>query len=57
VPSFGPHKIRHAAACGLLAAGAPMEEISQLLRHAQQRTTAIYANPRELHQMGEVCAV
>lgn len=43
VPSFGPHKIRHAAACGLLAAGAPMEEISQLLRHAQQRTTAIYA--------------
>jgi len=43
VPPFGPHKIRHAAACGLLAAGAPMEEISQLLRHAQQRTTAIYA--------------
>jgi integrase/recombinase XerD len=43
VPSFGPHRIRHAAACGLLAAGAPMEEISQLLRHAQQRTTAIYA--------------
>jgi integrase/recombinase XerD len=43
VPSFGPHGIRHAAACGLLAAGASMEEIGQLLRHAQQRTTAIYA--------------
>lgn len=43
VPSFGPHQIRHAAACGLLAAGAPLEEIGQLLRHAQQRTTAIYA--------------
>jgi integrase/recombinase XerD len=43
VARFGPHRIRHAAACGLLAAGAPMEEISQLLRHAQQRTTAIYA--------------
>jgi integrase/recombinase XerD len=43
VPRFGPHRVRHAAACGLLAAGAPMEEISQLLRHAQQRTTAIYA--------------
>ena len=43
VPRFGPHKIRHAAACGLLAAGASMEEIGQLLRHAQQRTTAIYA--------------
>ena len=43
VARFGPHRIRHAAACGLLAAGASMEEIGQLLRHAQQRTTAIYA--------------
>jgi integrase/recombinase XerD len=43
VPRFGPHRIRHAAACDLLAAGASMEEIGQLLRHAQQRTTAIYA--------------
>jgi integrase/recombinase XerD len=43
VPRFGPHRIRHTAACGLLAAGASMEEIGQLLRHAQQRTTAIYA--------------
>lgn len=43
VPPFGPHKIRHAAACELLAAGASLEEIGQLLRHAQQRTTAIYA--------------
>lgn len=40
---FGPHGMRHAAACDLLAAGASMEEIGQLLRHAQQRTTAIYA--------------
>jgi integrase/recombinase XerD len=43
VARFGPHGIRHAAACDLLAAGASMEEIGQLLRHAQQRTTAIYA--------------
>jgi site-specific recombinase XerD len=43
VARFGPHRIRHAAACGLLGAGASMEEIGQLLRHAQQRTTAIYA--------------
>ena len=43
VSRFGPHRIRHAAACGLLAVGAPMEEIGQLLRHAQHRTTAIYA--------------
>lgn len=43
VARFGPHRIRHAAACGLLQAGASMEEIGQLLRHAQERTTAIYA--------------
>jgi len=43
VPRFGPHGMRHAAACDLLAAGASMEEIGQLLRHAQERTTAIYA--------------
>jgi len=43
VPRFGPHGMRHATACDLLAAGASMEEIGQLLRHAQQRTTAIYA--------------
>lgn len=43
IARFGPHRIRHAAACGLLDSGASMEEIGQLLRHAQQRTTAIYA--------------
>jgi site-specific recombinase XerD len=43
VSRFGPHGIRHRVACDLLAAGASMEEIGQLLRHAQQRTTAIYA--------------
>ena len=43
-PRFGPHGMRHAAAArDLLAAGATMEEIGQLLRHAQERTTAIYA--------------
>jgi integrase/recombinase XerD len=43
VARFGPHRIRHAVACGLLNAGASMQEIGQLLRHAQERTTAIYA--------------
>lgn len=43
VSRFGPHGMRHAAACELLAGGASMEEIGQLLRHAQERTTAIYA--------------
>ena len=43
VSRFGPHGMRHAVACELLARGASMEEIGQLLRHAQERTTAIYA--------------
>lgn len=43
VARFGPHGMRHAAACELLAGGASMEEIGQLLRHAHERTTAIYA--------------
>ncbi|WP_239342459.1 tyrosine-type recombinase/integrase [Frankia sp. CiP3] len=43
VAGFSPHRVRHAVACDLLAAGASMEEIGQLLRHADQRTTALYA--------------
>lgn len=43
IPLFGPHGMRHAAASELLASGAGMAEIGQLLRHAQERTTAIYA--------------
>lgn len=43
VPVFGPHRLRHAVACHLLAAGASLEEIGQLLRHAEQATTSQYA--------------
>jgi site-specific recombinase XerD len=43
VVRFRPHGMRHGVACDLLASGASMEEIGQLLRHAQQRATAIYA--------------
>jgi integrase/recombinase XerD len=37
------HRLRHSAATQLLAAGAPLIEIGQLLRHRSQLTTAIYA--------------
>lgn len=37
------HRLRHTTATGLLAAGAPLQEIGQLLRHRRQLTTAIYA--------------
>jgi len=43
IEPFGPHRLRHAVACDLLADGASLTEIGQLLRHHSQRATAIYA--------------
>ena len=43
IATFGPHRLRHAVACDLLAAGASLEEIGQLLRHSEQATTSQYA--------------
>jgi site-specific recombinase XerD len=43
IEPFGPHRLRHAVACDLLADGASLAEIGQLLRHRSQRSTAIYA--------------
>jgi hypothetical protein len=37
----------------MLRGGASLEEIGRVLRHQRTLTTAIYANSRELHQMGE----
>lgn len=39
----GAHQLRHTVAVDLLRAGAPMSEISELLRHRRPATTAIYA--------------
>ena len=39
----GAHQLRHTAAAELLRGGAPLSEISQLLRHRRPATTAIYA--------------
>ena len=38
-----PHRLRHTAATATLAAGAPLAEVSQVLRHRREQTTAIYA--------------
>jgi site-specific recombinase XerD len=43
VPVTGAHQLRHTVAVELLRAGAPMSEISELLRHRRTATTAIYA--------------
>jgi integrase/recombinase XerD len=37
------HRLRHSAATALLAAGAPLAEIGQVLRHRSGLTTAVYA--------------
>lgn len=37
------HRLRHSAATAMVRAGAPLEEVGQVLRHRQPLTTAIYA--------------
>jgi site-specific recombinase XerD len=43
VPRIGPHALRRALGCELLAAGASLPEIGQVLRHDDIATTALYA--------------
>jgi integrase/recombinase XerD len=40
---ISPHRLRHTLASDLLAQGAPLSEVGQLLRHRDESTTAIYA--------------
>ncbi len=39
----GAHRLRHSAATAMLRQGASLGEIGQVLRHREQKTTAIYA--------------
>jgi integrase/recombinase XerD len=43
VPVISPHRLRSTAATGMLAGGASLEEIAQVLRHRDVKTTSIYA--------------
>ena len=43
IPPVGAHRLRHSAATGMLAAGASLAEIAQVLRHSTTATTSIYA--------------
>ena len=43
IPVVGAHRLRHATATQLLAGGASLAEIGQVLRHRRTATTAIYA--------------
>ena len=43
LPRVGAHRLRHTAATEMLRQGASLAEIGQVLRHHEQKTTAIYA--------------
>lgn len=43
IPRVGPHRLRHALARQMLANGVVLTDISQVLRHRDLATTAIYA--------------
>ena len=43
LPRVGPHRLRHTLATQMLRRGASMIEVSQVLRHRDLATTAIYA--------------
>lgn len=43
VARISPHRLRHTVASDLLARGAPLVEVGQLLRHRAESTTAVYA--------------
>ena len=39
----GAHRLRHTAACEMVAAGVPLPEIGEVLRHRSLASTALYA--------------
>lgn len=43
VVPVGAHRLRHTVACEMVAAGVPLPEIGQVLRHRSLSSTAIYA--------------
>lgn len=43
ITSMGAHRLRHTLACQMVAAGVPLAQIGQVLRHQSLQSTAIYA--------------
>ena len=43
VAPIGAHRLRHTLACDMVAAGTPLPEIGQVLRHRHLSSTTIYA--------------
>jgi integrase len=57
IAEVGPHRLRHTLACEMVRAQVPLVEIAQVLRHKSLQSSAIYANPQELHQTQEKAQV
>jgi integrase len=51
------HDLRHAGNTLAATAAASLRELMDRMGHDSERVAMIYLNPRELHRMGEVCAV
>lgn len=43
IASMGAHRLRHTLACQMVAAGVPLIQVGQVLRHKSLQSTAIYA--------------
>ena len=43
IKPFGPHRLRHTAACAMIGAKVPLAGIAQAMRHRSHGVTAIYA--------------
>src|SRR6267378_3329502 len=43
VAEVGAHRLRHTVACEMVAAGVPLADIAQVLRHHSLQTTALYS--------------
>ncbi|GAA4384406.1 tyrosine-type recombinase/integrase [Agromyces bauzanensis] len=43
IAEVGPHRLRHTLACEMVAAGVPLVQIGQVLRHDSLQSTGIYA--------------
>ena len=55
IVEVGSHRLRHTMACEMVAAGVPLVEIAQVLRHHSLQTTAVYARV-DLDRLRELAA-
>ena len=53
LPHIHPHQLRHTLATQAVNRGMSLEAIAAMLGHRSLDMTLRYANPQELHQMGE----